>query len=42
MSAFIRRGDFWSGLALVALGAYIVREAWGWAIMRKYLLETIY
>ena len=30
MSAFIRKGDFWSGLALVALGAYIVRDAWRW------------
>ena len=30
MSAFIRKGDFWSGLALVGLGAYIVREAWSW------------
>lgn len=30
MSAFIRKGDFWSGMALVALGAYIVREAWNW------------
>lgn len=30
MSAFIRKGDFWSGLMLVALGAYIVREAWNW------------
>ena len=28
MSAFVRKGDFWSGLALVALGAYIVKEAW--------------
>ena len=30
MSAFIRKGDFWSGLTLVALGAYIVKEAWSW------------
>ena len=30
MSAFIRKGDFWSGMALVALGAYILREAWSW------------
>ncbi len=33
MSAFLRRADFWSGLALVALGAYIVREAWSWDYM---------
>lgn len=26
----IRRGDFYSGLALAALGAFIVREAWQW------------
>ncbi len=26
----VRRGDFLSGLALAALGAFIVREAWGW------------
>lgn len=30
MSAFIRKGDFWSGMALAALGAYIVRDAWNW------------
>ena len=30
MSAFMRKGDFWSGLVLVGLGAYIVREASGW------------
>jgi putative tricarboxylic transport membrane protein len=24
------RGDFWSGLALAGLGAYIVSQAWGW------------
>lgn len=30
MSAFIRKGDFWSGLILAALGAYIVKEASGW------------
>jgi putative tricarboxylic transport membrane protein len=23
-------GDFWSGLALAGLGAYIVVQAWGW------------
>lgn len=28
-----RPGDFWSGLALVALGAYIVAEARGWTYM---------
>jgi putative tricarboxylic transport membrane protein len=25
-----RRGDFWSGLVLAGLGAYIVSQAWGW------------
>lgn len=29
----IRRGDFWSGLALAALGAWIVGQAWGWSYM---------
>jgi putative tricarboxylic transport membrane protein len=29
----IARGDFLSGLALAALGAYIVREAHGWTYM---------
>ena len=24
------RADFWSGLALGALGAYIIAQAWGW------------
>ena len=33
MSPFLRRGDFWSGLALAALGAYIVSEARGWIYM---------
>jgi putative tricarboxylic transport membrane protein len=27
---FLRSGDFWSGLALAALGAYIVASARGW------------
>jgi putative tricarboxylic transport membrane protein len=27
---FARSGDFWSGLALAALGAYIVSQAWSW------------
>jgi putative tricarboxylic transport membrane protein len=30
MKAFVRRGDFWSGLALAALGAYIVGQALQW------------
>jgi putative tricarboxylic transport membrane protein len=33
LNAFLRRGDFWSGLALAALGAYIVSQAWGWTYM---------
>lgn len=28
-----RSGDFWSGLVLAALGAYIVSQARGWAYM---------
>ena len=30
MKPFLRSGDFWSGIALAALGAYIFSEAWGW------------
>ena len=30
-----RSGDFWSGLALAALGTYIVSEARGWAYMSE-------
>ena len=30
MSAITRKGDFWSGLALAALGTYIFSQAWGW------------
>ena len=33
MTAFARRGDFWSGLVLAALGAYIVVQARGWTYM---------
>ena len=33
MNVFIRKGDFWSGLALAALGVYIMSQAWGWSYM---------
>ena len=33
MNRFARNGDFWSGLALAALGAYIVSEARRWTYM---------
>jgi putative tricarboxylic transport membrane protein len=33
MKRFARSGDFWSGLALAGLGAYIVSEAWRWTYM---------
>jgi putative tricarboxylic transport membrane protein len=33
MLPFVRRGDFWAGLALAALGTYIVVEARGWVYM---------
>ena len=33
MYGFARRGDFWSGLALGALGAYILFEASGWTYL---------
>src|SRR5258706_15570531 len=33
MKSFARSGDLWSGLALAALGAYIVSRAWTWVYM---------
>jgi putative tricarboxylic transport membrane protein len=33
MIPFARNGDFWSGLALAALGTYIVSAAWRWTYM---------
>ncbi len=33
MNALVRKGDLWSGLALAALGAWIVSQAWGWSYM---------
>jgi putative tricarboxylic transport membrane protein len=33
MGKHIRKGDFYSGLALAALGGYIVSEAWRWTYM---------
>ncbi len=33
MNALIRKGDFWSGLALAGLGAYILSQALGWTYM---------
>jgi len=30
---FLRSGDFWSGLALAALGAYILAQARGWVYL---------
>jgi putative tricarboxylic transport membrane protein len=35
VKTFLRRGDFWSGLALAALGTYIVMEARGWVYMSE-------
>jgi putative tricarboxylic transport membrane protein len=35
MKLFLRSGDFWSGLALAALGAYILVEAHGWIYMSE-------
>ena len=35
MNSFARRGDFWAGLALAALGIYILGQAWGWAYMTE-------
>ena len=35
VNAFVRKPDFWSGLALAGLGAYIMSQAWGWAYMSE-------
>jgi putative tricarboxylic transport membrane protein len=35
MPSFARRGDFWSGLVLAALGAYVVTQAHGWDYMTE-------
>jgi hypothetical protein len=35
MNAFTRKGDFWAGLALAALGIYIMSQAWGWNYMAE-------
>lgn len=35
MNAFTRKGDFWSGMALAALGIYILVQAWGWPYMSE-------
>lgn len=35
MNTFTRKGDFWAGLALAALGVYIVSQAWGWNYMTE-------
>ena len=33
MNQAFRKGDFWAGLALAALGAYIVNESLGWVYL---------
>ena len=33
MKPFLRSGDFWSGLALAALGTYVVVTARGWSYL---------
>lgn len=35
MKAFTHKGDFWSGLALAGLGAFIVSRAWGWTYLEE-------
>jgi putative tricarboxylic transport membrane protein len=35
LKAFARSGDFWSGLVLAALGAYVVAQAWRWDYMTE-------
>ena len=33
MSDAVRKGDFWAGLVLAALGAYIIKESLGWVYL---------
>jgi putative tricarboxylic transport membrane protein len=33
--ALARSGDFWSGIALASLGAYVVSQAWRWDYMTE-------
>lgn len=33
MKEAIRKGDFWAGLVLAALGAYIIKESLGWVYL---------
>ena len=35
MKGLARRGDFWSGIALASLGAYVVSQAWRWDYMTE-------
>ena len=35
MKPFLKSGDFWSGLALAALGAYVVTTAYRWDYMTE-------
>ena len=35
MNDAVRKGDFWAGLVLAALGAYIIRESMGWVYLGK-------
>ncbi len=35
MKPFVRSGDFWSGIVLAALGAYVVGQARGWVYMAE-------
>ena len=35
MKAWLRAGDFWSGLALAALGTYVVAQARAWDYMTE-------
>ena len=35
MKPFLKSGDFWSGLALAALGAYVVATAYRWDYMTE-------
>ena len=35
MNPLYRKGDFWAGLLLAALGFYIVSQAWAWPYMTE-------
>ena len=35
MSSFTRKGDFWAGLVMAALGMFVVTQAYAWDYMTE-------